>query len=416
MGVIKELPLKDFNRFVDIATNAFPGFGMNSPEDKKKLGDWLKKVQKLDRVTEIYGYYYKNKLIGGIRLFNFRMNYFGNFIPMGGGGLLAVDLVHKKEHIAKQLMLYFLNYFVRKGTFLASLYPFRPDFYKKMGFGYGAKVSQYVIKPADLPKGATKKHIYTLGKKDFAAMESCYNRIASKTHGLFKRCKFEMMRFEFPRYKIIGYKKGKKVLGYIVFELKVDKGDNILLHDLVINEMFYENRDVLKELLAFLKSQSDQVRYIIYSTQNSNFHFIPLDPRDNSGKTIGGINHQTNQQGVGLVYRILDLRGFFKQVKSIQFGYQTCKIKLNITDTFFKTNNDSYIVHFVNGKPSVKTKGDYDVEINMDISEFSSMIMGVVSFKTLFELNAAEISNLKYIDTVNKLFFREENPYCVTQF
>jgi len=53
--------------------------------------------------VHFYGYYNdKNELVGGMRIHDYQM-YFNNRkkLRAGGIGLVAVDLLHKKEKIAK---------------------------------------------------------------------------------------------------------------------------------------------------------------------------------------------------------------------------------------------------------------------------------------------------------------------------
>jgi len=64
----------------------------------------------------------------------------------------------------------------------------------------------------------------------------------------------------------------------------------------------------------------------------------------------------------------------------------------------------------------VKQKGGYDVEIGLNVAEYSSMVMGVVPFHKLWAYGLAEISDAAYIETVTKIFAAPQRPYCVTQF
>jgi len=255
-----------------------------------------------------------------------------------------------------------------------------------------------------------------LTKKDLPSLEKCYNRITDKTHGMFRRCKYEMMRFAWPKYKIIGFKKGRNVHGYIAFEYKLNKDENVLLHDINIIEMFCENREVLSQLLTWLNTQADQIRHIYFTNTDDNFHFIPKDPRDNSNALVAGINHRTNTQGVGLMYRITDIKQLFNQLKKHDFNGLNCRIKLNINDSFYKSNNGSYYLEFKKGVVRFPKEQKHDVEISMDISDFSSMVIGAVTFEKLYEYSLAEISKIEYVETVTNIFKISEQPYCVTQF
>ena len=183
--LVKKLPQKDYADFVNIVVNAYPGFGIRSDKDKESFHKRLLRVNHDDPHVNYYGCYQGKQLLGGIRLFDFTMTMFGAKVAIGGGGLLAVDLMHKKEKVARELMIFFINHFRKKGVTMATLYPFRPDFYKKMGFGYGTKLNGYTIKPGNLPSGGAREKVGYLKKKEWPAMAACYNRFADKTHGMF---------------------------------------------------------------------------------------------------------------------------------------------------------------------------------------------------------------------------------------
>jgi len=49
------------------------------------------------------------------------------------------------------LVEFYLDDGMENGASLALLYPFLPDFYKKMGFGYSTRGDQYKLKPETFP-------------------------------------------------------------------------------------------------------------------------------------------------------------------------------------------------------------------------------------------------------------------------
>jgi predicted acetyltransferase len=416
LRIIKKIPYKDFAEMVVILTNAFAGFGVTTDEERKKIRLRLARSQRDDRTTCFYGLYEDGKLIGIMRHHDFSMNFVSTQLPVGGVGQVAVDLLHKKEKVCKELITYYLKHYRGKGVYMAALYPFRPDFYRKMGFGYGAKANVYRIKPADLPQRTAKKNIRFLRKKDRASIMACYNRYAEKTHGMMKKCLFEMNWLFRQNPKIVGVKKGNKLLGYVAFKFKTQPTDNFLDIELHIIELIYDNREVFFEIITFLRSQADQVNHMIYSTQDDSFHFLPSDPRNDTNELIPPVAHVTNLQGVGIMYRIIDIAGFFEALKNHSFGNQNCRLKLTLTDSFCPWNDGCHIIHFVNGRPRLRKSGDYEVEIKIDIADFSSLVMGVVNFTRLYEYGLAEISNSKYLDMINILFATGEKPVCKTDF
>jgi len=414
---IKRLSQKDFDDFVTVVVNAYPGFRIISEEDKKKFKQRYIKIQREDPTVNLYGLFRQGKLLGVMRLHDFTMNLLSTKTLVGGVGLVAVDLLHKKEKVCKELIIYFLKHYLKKGACMTALYPFRPDFYKKMGFGYGTKMNQYRIKPASLPRGNSKEHIQFIQKKDKQTVMDCYNRYFEKTHGMMKMTAFGLHTiFGSPNTKVVGCKSKNKIKGYIAFSFKRVKENNFILNDLHILECIYENRKVLSELLAFLHTQADQVNDIVFNTQDEYFHYLPLDPRNGSENMFLPAYHESNLQGVGIMYRVIDTKGIFRILKNHNFNNQNCKLKLSIHDSFLKQNDGSVIVHFVNGTPHLKKGVNHEVEIRLDVSDFSSFIMGVVPFKSLYNYRLAEISDIKYINVVSKIFMTEENPICTTLF
>ena len=417
MSRIKRIGVGDYDRFIDIVVNAYPGMGVqDTEEEKKRVRERLLQLEKSDPKIRTYGLYRNNELLGGMRLFDFDMTLFETCIPVGGVGLVAVDLNHKKERVCKELIEFFHQHYLDKGACMTSLYPFRPDFYRKMGYGYGPKLSQYYIKPDDLPRGKTREHIHFLTSKDFPAMEACYNRYAAKTHGMMKRMKHELPGFGRRHLKMIGYKSGNKILGYMAFSFRNLRKDNFILNDIIIEQIIYETPEALSEMMAFLHTQADQINAIVFNLLDDNFHFLPFDPRNNSRNLTAPVYHESNIQGVGLMYRIIDMKRLFAILVQHDFNGQNIKLKIGLKDSFQPTNAGDYIVHFIDGKPTLKSKGKYDVEIEIDIAEFSSLLMGCVDFKSLYNYGLAGISDLKYLDTVHRLFLADQKPVCWTQF
>ncbi|MBB6215545.1 putative acetyltransferase [Anaerosolibacter carboniphilus] len=416
MREVRKLQVEELRDFVEIQSNAYPGARTITEEDKRKLEARMIKKHTEEPTCHYHGLFQEEQLVGGMCFYDFVMNMYGKRIQVGGVGSLAVDLLHKKEKAAKDMIQYFLKYYKHKGTSMVALYPFRPDFYKQMGFGFGTKMSQYRIKPGNLPKGS-KDQIVFLGQEDRETLRRCYHRVVDRIHGFMEKSDIELENlFGTTEYKIIGYKKDEEILGYMVFSFKACRADQFLMNDIYIKEMIYENREVLKSLLAFLQSQEDQIHQIVLNTQDECFHHLLMDPRNGTDNIIPHVYHESNTQGVGVMYRIVDMSGIFSELVNHNFGNQNCVVKLSINDSFFSENNKPVLVSFQNGMAEVINENTYDVEIKMDISDFSSMIMGVISFKSLYEYGLAEISNVQFLDIVNRVFLTDEKPKCITGF
>ena len=414
-SVIKKIPLSDLDTFIDIVSKAYPGFNITNPVEREKTRERIVMLSR-DPTIDHYGLYRGGRLLGGMRTYDFTMNLFSSKVLVGGVGLVAVDLCHKKEKVCKELILHFIGMYKRKGACLVALYSFRPDFYRIMGFGYGTKINEYSIKPADLPR-VSKEHIQFLAKGDRRAFKECADRYFMKHHGMFMIKRHELdYFFKRPGAITVVYKEGRRICGYLSFVFKKIDENNLLSNNIVIRELIHENRDVLHELLTFLHTQKDQVHRVIYPSYDDYFHFLPFDPRDGSGHMIPVISHQSNLQGIGVMYRVIDTKDIFRLLRRHDFNGQSCRLKITLRDSFQPQNEGSFAVHFKHGFPVLAHADDADVEVSMDIADFSSLLMGAVGYKSLYEYGLSDISKESYLDLVHDIFRVEQRPICHTIF
>jgi len=412
MYSIKKLGNTQLTDLARICTNSYPAI----PLSLEKYAEKMYSQNEYDFMT-FYGLYNEEGLIGGMRLHDFEMNLLNHKIFAGGVGSVAVDLLHKKEKVALEIIKFFIYHYKERGASMALLYPFRPDFYKNMGFGFGTSMNQFKIKPCDLPKGNTKKNIKFLSKKDAEEMCKFYNNIVNKTNGLIKKCpkEFESL-FDFESTKIVGYKVDNTILGYLTFYFKKGETNSFVVNDIFVTQMLYQNSEVFLELMTFLNTQSDQIRYVIINTQDENFRFTLNDPRNNSDRILVSVYHECNTQGTGIMYRVINIPKLFEDLKDHNFNNINCKLKLSILDSLITENQGSYVVHFNNGNSSVVENDDYDVEITMDIADFSSLITCATDLKSLYRYGRVMLSDASYLNTLNVLFSSDEKPLCMTDF
>jgi predicted acetyltransferase len=416
MQEIKPLAEQDFAAFATIVANAYPSFKIATEEDRQRLVERFR-ARSEQPTNHVYGLYRDGTLYGGMILYDFTIKLLSVKASAGGVGLVAVDILHKKEKVARDMIAYFLQHYKAQGATLTTLYPFRPDFYKQMGFGFGTKMSQYRVRPSDLPKGATKQHIVFLRAEDKELLRDCYHRYLERTHGMMERSDLELSSlFNNQEHRIVAYKRDDRVQGYMVFTFKPGSQENFNINDILVRELVYETREALSELFAFLHSQADQIRRVIFQTQDEDFHHALRDPRNGTENLFPSVYHESNIQGVGIMYRVIDTKGIFGLLRDHNFGNQDCKLKLALRDSFLAENDGSTVVHFRQGRPALQDDADYDIEVGLDIADFSSLLMGAVRFKSLYMYGLADISDERAVDTVDRLFMTEAKPICMTPF
>lgn len=286
-----------------------------------------------------------------------------------------------------------------------------------MGFGYGPRMYQYLVEPLSFPKGPTKKHLKYLTVRDQQQLTDCYNRVASQKHGMFFKTKSELsFIFKNDENYVIAMEEDDTVQGYIVFSFEKQGESNFMLNNLVIKEWVYETPQALLELSTFLNSQADQVNRIEWNTQEDNVHFFLGDVRNGTNHLIPSVYHENAVSGVGLMYRIINVKGFFEELTTHHFNGVTLTFKLTVMDSLLAENNQQLIIEVVEGTMNFIESSHYDVEIIIDVAELSSLVMGVITVQELYMLQQIKISQEQYLQALQQFFFVFEKPKCTTAF
>ncbi|KAB2328627.1 GNAT family N-acetyltransferase [Cytobacillus depressus] len=417
-STIRKLEKEEFPRFVEIVVNAYPATIQNTVDFKKKYKDRLVSIQDNDESVDFWGLFRHHELLGGMRIHHFKMNVSGNVIDAGGVGLVAVDLLHKKEKVAKELIESFISYFKEKGTSIVMLYPFRPDFYKKMGFGYGTRMNHYEIEPASFPKALSKEGLLYLTPAHKCKILGCANRYAKANHGMILKTEQEIDAvFNNQENKIIGVM-DDDLRGYLVFSFKNINQDNFLMNNLIVKEFVYETPKALEQLCGFLQSQADQVNRIIMNTQDADLEYLLSDPRNGSNHLIPSVYHETKTSGIGLMYKIIDVKKFLTQLQIDNHHTPPCRVALTIYDSFHSDDPEKWLLIFENGRLAVDENMPNlaNVEMEIDNSDFSSLVMGAVEARKLYQYGKLKLNKQDYVDTINRLFAQPKKPICTTAF
>lgn len=416
---IRKLEQDEISSFVEIVINAYPGTTRNTEEFKQQYIDSLVSIQKKIDTVHFYGLFRNGKLVGGMRIHHFIMNVYGNLIEAGGVGLVAVDLLHKKEKAAKGLIEYFISYFKEKGTSVVMLYPFRPDFYKKMGFGYGTKMNQYQIEPASFPMADTKEGLVYLDSTYKERIKKCANRYACLTHGMILKTDYDLeMIFKNPDHKLVGFMENGELHGYIVFTFKNVNNDNFLMNNLIIKEFIYETPRALTQLSHFLSTQADQVNRVILNTQDDDIEFLISESRNGSHHLIPSVYHETKTSGIGLMYKIIDVPKFLLQLPTEHFSEKTCQFGLIVKDSFHSDKPQKWLISYRKGMLTVDeyVLNRTDIELEVDISDLSSIAMGAVSVDKLYQYGQLNINKPEDLAVIKRLFAHSQKPTCTTAF
>ncbi len=405
----------EWEQYTTIAVNAYPAFRATDEAARRRVKERAQQMH-ADPIATIYGLFEAEEMRGIMRLFDFTMRLRGVNMLVGGLGGVGVDLLHKKERVAYDMVQYFQAHYREKGAALTALYPFRPDFYKQMGYGYGRKINQYRFSPANLPQG-NRHNVCLLDDFHRQELVDCYQRIMMAGNGMMIPSNYELDSiFTNQTLHKFGYWVEGQLRGYLIFTFEPAPDGNFLRNNIAVRTLLYEDAAALRGLLAFLRVQADQIEKIIINTQEEDFHLLLQDPRNDSQNLIPSVYHESNVQGVGIMYRVIDVPRLFELLADHNFGGQSCTVQINLTDSFWPVCAGEWIVSVENGRATLNPNAQPDVEISLDIAEFASLIIGATTFRTLLAYGLAQISDTAYADTVHQLFYTSPKPICHTAF
>ncbi|MDD3804594.1 MAG: GNAT family N-acetyltransferase [bacterium] len=423
--IVRELKSGEYGEFVDIVSLAYPGMKLSAKKDKENLEKRLKKsVKESEGDVSAVGIFEGEELLGGALYYKFKMNNRKEIIPMAGIGLVAVSLLKKKEHVAKDLLQHFLEYFRGKNYEIASLYAFSPEFYKKMGFCFGTRFFCFKGKPSSFTDYKVKSHLRYAVLKNADKLHRCYDEFARKNHGMFlkKKKSFEKSLKE-GAVKYLVYEDGGRIKGYMAFGLKNTWKENFLREQMDVHIMIADEADVIREFSTFLHTQKDQIDRIEVDAYDPDFIHLLSDPRDGSENLRPLVAHQVATDNTAMMYRIINSERFIKRIV-MRRGRSNCpSFKLKITDNFLPDNSRE--IYVLPDKAIISDKGNADITIKIDVMNLSAFLTGVIKLQKLHSYGLIEVLKSGHkrntdhslpLEEIDNYLGYSAYPICLTPF
>jgi predicted acetyltransferase len=418
MNEIRILEGTEVDDFARVATGCYPTFFTNRPEDISGLAEDLRKRCAEDPRMSILGSFQDGAMQGGMIYYDFTMNIHGSRVPTGGVGLVAVALSHRKKQVCRGIIEHFLGHYDSRGCPLVELYPFRPDFYRRMGFGFGTPLVLYSPAPSSLPDSPLRSRVRLAGPGDAQEICAFYNTMCDRVHGLIQAPESLFSRsFEKGKGYLSVYQGSSGIEGFVTFSFSRPVREGDLSYDMEVQTLLWDGRDALSGLLGFLHSQSDQVRRIRLPLQDPGFVHVLQDPRDGSETMLPWISHASARMGVGIMYRLLGVRRFFEAVRGHRFGRLSAVVEFDVLDGFFPRCGGVTPIRFEEGLPDAEVgSGGAAIRITAPVEVMSSILMGSLGLSQAWEAGMAEVGDTSMITALDQAFRPDRSPRCLTMF
>ncbi|MCH4886931.1 GNAT family N-acetyltransferase [Acidaminobacter sp. JC074] len=387
--------IEDFKEMTRIQQMAYASSFDGSKEEIDKVKEIYKELVAEGDIIA-YGAYEKD-LLGCLLYYNFQTNFHGNMIHTGGIGSLAVDLLHKKKHVAYELITASLEKAKSEGADLFYLYPFNTRFYRKFGFGYGSPVYTYCIRPEDFMDQGDRSLLAYGYEEDYELIFNYYNDFASKHNGmslLTSGCKRRINKKK--KGKLLIARDNDTIIGYMVFTINGIDVDNHQAQKIHVHEMLY-NQKALKAFASFFYAQKDQVSYIQLPSHDDRLHHILADTYfARKAETQDFISLKVADKSIGLMPLALNPQNLLDRLEAPD----KCIV--------------FHISHLKKETELAKIGKGKKLDIGLTINDFSSWVTGAITLSELDELGRLDTSydDLRSLDK----HFYFDKPKSISTF
>lgn len=420
---MKVIPPELIEDYLTIYLNAYPAFKNIGEEGRNKYRGRLVPSMKNDENITFCGLFEDDELIALMKLIDFSMNAFGQMKPAVGLMSLAVHPMHKKKGAARDMVRFFEKYTKDSNSLVAMLLPFRIDFYRNMGYGYGTKLEEYHIPTVNLPKCSDTSKIRFMGEEDVPALLEFQKKFAKTCHGMVEKFEDEVRDFVGDTdSRRIGYVEDGKLKGYAVYNFVCESEVNYTLNRIEVNELAYDSPQVLRALLGYFRNQADLAHAIVLRTGEEDFYHILPSAQDLSGNYIDFGFLQTNIGAIGTMYKIVDLANFVSATAHRKFIPQNLTVAFDYYDELAHENKH-FAVEFkagADGKHGSWAVAAADapcaVTVKCNLADLSSLLMGSCRLSSLVRLGSIELSDPDYEDVLDALLYYKQKPWTNTDY
>ncbi|HEY7593941.1 MAG TPA: GNAT family N-acetyltransferase [Actinophytocola sp.] len=177
-----------------------------------------------------------NKLVGALKVRDYRQFFGGRAVPMGGVASVAVDPHARGHGVATALIDAALPAMRERGQVISALYPSVPPLYRARGWEQTGDYQRAKLRPelfALLPKPATRLVLQRATKDDLPAIHATYLQFASTVDGMLDRSTDSFTLTGLLEVDVVEFAAGPdgSVRGYLTADRP--EGERLVTYDLV---------------------------------------------------------------------------------------------------------------------------------------------------------------------------------------
>lgn len=174
---------EDVREVAALWCDAFPG--RRSLEERVRMLETGGRYGGLD--TVILARDEGDRLMAACKVYRMEQRILGVAVPMMGLAAVAVAPAHRRRGLGATICTEAIRIAADRGDIVSTLYPFRPDWYERLGWGLVGELHDYRFRTDHLPISREARHVRDAGRDDGAGIAACYDRAISHCNGPIRR-------------------------------------------------------------------------------------------------------------------------------------------------------------------------------------------------------------------------------------
>ena len=331
------------------------------------------------------------EIIGGLKALKLASYVNGVRFATMGLAAVAVAPAARRRGLGARLCREALRVAHERGDTISLLYPFRPAFYRALGWGLVGSLQSHTFRPEALPDLDATGVRYARAS-DAAAIAQCYGRVAERSNGLLERSAalwahlhtqggIEMLMFE-----------QDGVRGYM--RVRFGRGRSPERRVLRVLELVAETERAYEALLAWLAAQRDQWRIIGYdATPDERFDLRLSEPRPPDYRAARWLWYPSARLIRGPMLRIVDVPGALAARRYPADLPENFTLELRVRDAELPENEGPWEVVVATGAAHV-ARGETAApaaRIETDAATLAQIFAGELRPSEAQRLNAARL-------------------------
>lgn len=368
----------------------------------------------------------------------------GVTLPTAGLAAVAVAPSHRRLGLGRRLCAHALRAARERGDVLSALYPFRPAFYRSMGWGLVSQLHRHRFRTTALSGPRRPSRVRLAGPDDLARVAACYGRVAERSNGPLRRDE-ALWQSRLSGAPIAEHVKGRDmrdpaawrarrlgkmhvmvhddggVAGYLLARYGRGPADERALHVL---ELIAERNDAYTELLGWLANQRDQWPVILYDARPAErLEHRLAQPRSPGERNRRRLWFPAGHVLLGPMLRIVDIEGAFAGRRwwgappdAPDDGQGRCAVRIEVDDPELPENQGPWEIELKGQEMEMRpaTGGLVDASVALDAATLAQVYVGELSLSEARELGGARIDGDAAL--LDRMFATFEKPWILDEF